>query len=41
MCVGNRIENDMFESMIESILMHGSEIWGWKEKEEVEKVEDK
>ncbi|KAJ3621311.1 hypothetical protein MTP99_003462 [Tenebrio molitor] len=41
MCVGNRIENDMFESMIESILMHGAEIWGWKGKEEVEKVQEK
>jgi hypothetical protein len=27
----------MFESMIESILMYGAEIWGWKEQEEVEK----
>jgi hypothetical protein len=41
MCVGNRIENDMFESMIESILIHGAEIWGWKGKEEVEKVQEK
>jgi hypothetical protein len=27
----------IFESMIESILMYGAEIWGWKEQEEVEK----
>ncbi|KAJ3621419.1 hypothetical protein MTP99_003550 [Tenebrio molitor] len=31
----------MFESMIESILMYESEIWGWKEQEKVEKVEGK
>jgi hypothetical protein len=31
----------MFESMIESILMYGAEIWGWKEQEEVEKVQEK
>jgi hypothetical protein len=31
----------MFESMIESILMYGAEIWGWKEQEEVEKVQGK
>jgi hypothetical protein len=31
----------MFESMIESILMYEAEIWGWKEQEEVEKVEEK
>jgi hypothetical protein len=24
----------MFESMIESVLMYGAEIWGWKEQEE-------
>jgi hypothetical protein len=29
----------MFESMIESILMYGAEIWGWKEQEEVEKIQ--
>jgi hypothetical protein len=28
-----------FESMIESILIRGAEIWGWKEQEEVEKVQ--
>jgi hypothetical protein len=27
----------MFESMIESTLMYGAEIWGWKDQEEVEK----
>jgi hypothetical protein len=32
----------MFESMIESILMYGTEIWGWwKEQEEPEKVQEK
>jgi hypothetical protein len=31
----------MFESMMESILMCGAEIWGLKEQEEVEKVEEK
>jgi hypothetical protein len=31
----------MFESMTESILMDGAEIWGWKEQEEVEKVQEK
>jgi hypothetical protein len=31
----------MFESMIESILMYGAEISGWKEQEEVEKVQEK
>jgi hypothetical protein len=31
----------MFESMIESVLMSGADIWGWKEQEEVEKVQEK
>jgi hypothetical protein len=31
----------MFESMIESILMYGAEICGWKEQEEVETVQEK
>jgi hypothetical protein len=31
----------MFESMVESILMYGAEIWGWKEYEEVERVQEK
>jgi hypothetical protein len=31
----------MFQSLIESILMYGAEIWGWKEQEEVEKVQEK
>jgi hypothetical protein len=31
----------IFESMIQSILMYGPEIWGWKEQEEIEKVQDK
>ncbi|KAJ3629147.1 hypothetical protein MTP99_013561 [Tenebrio molitor] len=30
-----------FESVIESIVMYGAEIWGWKEQEEVEKVQEK
>jgi hypothetical protein len=29
----------MFESMIESILMYETEIWGWKKQEEVEKIQ--
>jgi hypothetical protein len=37
MCVRNRREKVgrrmmMFESMVESILMYGEEIWGWKGK---------
>jgi hypothetical protein len=31
----------MFESMIESRLMYGAEIWGLKEQEEIEKVQEK
>jgi hypothetical protein len=33
----------MFGSLIESKLMYtsGAEIWGWKEQEEVEKVQEK
>jgi hypothetical protein len=31
----------IFESMIESILMYEEEIWGWKEQEVVEKVQEK
>jgi hypothetical protein len=31
----------MFESMTKSILMSGAEILGWKEQEEVEKVQEK
>jgi hypothetical protein len=30
-----------FESTMESILMYRAEIWGWKEQEEVEKVQSK
>jgi hypothetical protein len=30
-----------FESVMESIVMYGAEIWGWKEQEEVEKVQEK
>jgi hypothetical protein len=46
MCLENRRKKlgrwmMMFESMIESILMYGAEIWGWKEQEEVEKVQGK
>jgi hypothetical protein len=31
----------IFESMIENILMYEKEIWGWKEQEVVEKVQEK
>jgi hypothetical protein len=31
----------MFESIMKSILMYGAEIWGWKEEEEVEKLQKK
>jgi hypothetical protein len=31
----------MFESMVENVLMYGAEIWGWKEQEEVERVQEK
>jgi hypothetical protein len=31
----------MFGSMIESILICGAEIWGWKEQEKVEKLQEK
>jgi hypothetical protein len=31
----------MFQSMIERILKYASEIWGWKEQEAVEKVQEK
>jgi hypothetical protein len=33
----------MFENMVESmsILMYGAEIWGWKEQDEVEKMQAK
>ncbi|KAJ3631291.1 hypothetical protein MTP99_012429 [Tenebrio molitor] len=46
MCLENRREKVgrrmvMFESMIESILTYGADIWGWKEQEEVEKVQEK
>jgi hypothetical protein len=30
----------MFESMVESVLMYGTEIWGWKEQENVERVQN-
>jgi hypothetical protein len=26
---------------VENVLMYGAEIWGWKEQEEVEKVQEK
>jgi hypothetical protein len=46
MCGGNRREKVgrrmmMFESMVESILMCGEEIWEWKEQEEVERMQEK
>jgi hypothetical protein len=31
----------MFESMVESVLMYGVEIWGGKKQEEAEKVQEK
>jgi hypothetical protein len=31
----------MFEGMVENILMYEAEFWGWKEQEEVEKVQEK
>jgi hypothetical protein len=31
----------MFESMVKSVVIYGAEIWGWKEQEEVERVQDK
>jgi hypothetical protein len=31
----------MFESMVESVLMYGAEIWEWKEQEQVERVQEK
>jgi hypothetical protein len=39
--VGDFRRRIIFESMIESILMYGVEIRGWKEQEEVEKVQEK
>jgi hypothetical protein len=30
----------IFESTIESVLMGAAEIWGWKEQEEVERVQE-
>jgi hypothetical protein len=31
----------MFENMVESVLMYGVEIWGWKEQEKAERVQEK
>jgi hypothetical protein len=31
----------MFESMVESVLIYGAEIWEWKEQEEVERIQEK
>ncbi|CAH1379029.1 unnamed protein product [Tenebrio molitor] len=31
----------IFECMVENVLMYGAEIWGWKEQEEVERVQKK
>jgi hypothetical protein len=39
MCLGNK-GGDFRRRMIESILMYGAEIWGWREQEEVEKVQE-
>jgi hypothetical protein len=43
MCGGNRREKvgRRMMSMVESILMYGKEIWGWKEQEEVQRVQEK
>jgi hypothetical protein len=30
----------MSETMVESMLMYGAEIWGWKEQEELERVQN-
>jgi hypothetical protein len=38
---GGDFRRMMFESMIKSIWMYGSEIWEWKKQEEVEKVQKK
>jgi hypothetical protein len=49
MCVGNgkrkwggdfRRRMMMFESMVESVLIYGTEMWGWQEQEEVERVQE-
>jgi hypothetical protein len=40
----NQEEEDAFGQEFhkeKSILMYGAEIWGWKEQEEVEKVQEK
>ena len=31
----------MYDSLIKTMLTYGAEIWGWKEYEEVEKVQEK
>lgn len=31
----------MFDYLIKSVLMYGAEIWGWKEYEEIERVQEK
>jgi hypothetical protein len=31
----------MFETMIESVLMYGADIWRWKEQEEGKRVKEK
>ncbi|KAJ3618908.1 hypothetical protein MTP99_005708 [Tenebrio molitor] len=45
MCLGNSREKVgrmmMSESIVESVLMYGAEIWGWMEQEEVERVQEK
>lgn len=31
----------LFETLVEGVLMYGAEIWGWKEHEELERIQDK
>ena len=31
----------MFDGLIKSVFMYGSEIWGWRKYEEIEKVQEK
>ncbi|KYM97840.1 hypothetical protein ALC62_11465 [Cyphomyrmex costatus] len=31
----------LFESLVEGVMLYGAEIWGWKEREKIEKLQDK
>lgn len=31
----------LFEALVEGVLMYGAEIWGWREYEELERIQDK